>query len=106
METDTMGRVMTEATIENLNDIWAARQGLIQPAQVRRLAVSNALVDAGATLLSLPTRYIQQLGLTRMYTRQATSTIGVGQTTLYEVVRLPIKGRVCHIDVMEVPDSV
>ncbi len=28
METETRGRVLTEATIENLGDLWAAEQGL------------------------------------------------------------------------------
>ena len=37
METETMGRVITEATIENLRDLWAAESGLIPPADIRRI---------------------------------------------------------------------
>ncbi len=54
METATMGRVLTEATIENLKDLWAVEQGLRPPDQARRITVSDALVDTGVTLLSLP----------------------------------------------------
>jgi hypothetical protein len=36
MEAATMGRVLTEATIENLKDLWAVEQGLRQPAEARR----------------------------------------------------------------------
>jgi hypothetical protein len=63
METNGMGQVLTEATIENLENLWAAKRGLLTDDQVRRVAVTDALVDTGATLLSLPTRMITQLGL-------------------------------------------
>jgi predicted aspartyl protease len=106
MESDTMGRVVTEATIENLKDLWAAEQGLRLPDQVRRLTVPDALADTGATLLSLPTRYIRQLGLTEQAKKRVTSSGGVMETSMYEAVRLTIQGRVCTMDVLEVPDDV
>jgi predicted aspartyl protease len=106
METDTMGRVMTEATIENLEDLWAAKRGLISDAQVRRVALTDALVDTGATLLSLPTRLIRQLGLSKMGQKRVTSSTGGGEADLYSAVRLTIQGRSCTMDVMEVPDNV
>ena len=31
METETMGRVLTEATIENLDDVLDVKKGLIPP---------------------------------------------------------------------------
>jgi hypothetical protein len=34
METDAMGRVLTEATLENLADLWDAQQGRIRPELV------------------------------------------------------------------------
>ena len=70
METETMGRVLTEATIENLQDLWAAERGLIPAEQVRRVTVPDALVDTGATLLSLPTSLIRRLGLTQTGTKR------------------------------------
>jgi predicted aspartyl protease len=106
MESTTMGRVLTEATIENLEDLWAAKQGVIPADQVRRVSVSDALVDTGATLLSLPTRLIQQLGLTRKATKRVTSTTGGGEVGVYGTVRLTIQGRECPLDVLEVPDDV
>jgi len=101
-----MGRVLTEATIENLQDLWDARRGLIPPEKVRRLVVPDALVDTGATLLSLPRRLIEQLGLTGMYARRVTSSTGVTGADVYGPVRLTIQGRYCHADVMEVPNEV
>lgn len=106
MEIETMGRVLTEATIENLEDLWNVRGGKLTAAQVRRVEVRDALVDTGATLLSLPTRLIRQLGLVERYKRRVTSSVGVTDAAVYDAVRLTIQGRDCTMDVMEVPDSV
>lgn len=101
-----MGRVTTEATIENLEDLFAVSKGLIAPDEVRRIVVTDALVDTGATLLSLPTRLIQQLGLQKTMTKRVVSSTGPAEVNVYGVVRLTIQGRVCPLDVLEVPDSV
>ena len=106
MEPPSMGRVITEATIENLEDLWAAKRGLLPAEDVRRVSVSDALVDTGATLLSLPKKLIAQLGLARTGTKRVTSSTGGGEAGMYEAVRLTIRGRTCTMDVMEVPDEV
>lgn len=101
-----MGRVLTSATIENLEDRWAAKRGLISEDAIRRIEVSDALVDSGATLLSLPKSVIKQLGLEKTAEKRVTSSIGVGKANMYSAVRLTIQGRSCTMDVMEVPDNV
>ncbi|MCY2990771.1 MAG: aspartyl protease family protein [Planctomycetota bacterium] len=106
LEPDSMGRVLAEATIENLEDLWAAKRGLLSPEEVRRSIVPDALVDTGATLLSLPRKLIAQLGLARTGTKRVTSSTGGGEAGMYEAVRLTICGRICTMDVMEVPDDV
>ncbi len=105
MEPETMGRVTTEATIESLRDLWDAERGLVLADQVHRVVV-EALVDTGATLLSLPTAVIGQLGLKRVGSRRVTSSVGPSEAGMYEAVRLTIMGRTCTMDVMEVPDGV
>jgi predicted aspartyl protease len=106
METETMGRVLTEATIENLEDLWAVDRGLIPAERARRIVVSDALVDSGATLLSLPTKLIRQLGLKKFSDRRITSSVGPAEAGIYEAVRLTIQNRTCTMDVLEVPDTV
>ncbi len=101
-----MERIVTEALIENAEDLWAANRGLLLAELVRRVVVTDALVGTGATLLSLPTRMIHELGLSRTATKRVTSSIGLGEASMYEAVRLTIQGRTCTMDVMEVPDSV
>lgn len=106
MGTETMVRVLTEATIENLHDLMNSRSGLMPSENVRRITVPDALVDTGATLLSLPTRLIRQLGLNPVRTRKVTSSTGAAEATMYDAVRLTIQDRYCTVDVMEVPDDV
>jgi predicted aspartyl protease len=105
METSSMGRVLTEAKIENIGDLWNVHEGLRPPDQVRRLTVPDALVDTGATLLSLPTRMIRALGLVKVGEKRVTSSIGLGKADLYAAVRLTIQDRFCTTDVLEVPDD-
>jgi len=107
MESDAMGRVLTEATIINLEDAWAARRGLIREEQVRQVTVTDALVDTtGATTLALPTRLIQQLRLQKRYEKRTRSSRGTATANVFEVVRVIIRGRDCTTDVVEVPDDV
>jgi clan AA aspartic protease len=106
METGLMGRILTEATIENLKDLWAVEQGHIMANEARKISVNDALVDTGATLLSLPTRLIRELGLKQTASKRVTSSIGLAEAAMYEAVRLTIQGRTCTMDVMEVPDAV
>jgi predicted aspartyl protease len=106
METEQMGRVLTAATIENFGDLWAAKQGHIAESDVRRIDVPDALVDSGATLVSIPTRLIKHLGLENTGSRRVTSSTGGGEANMYSAVSLTIQGRTCTMDVMEVPDNV
>lgn len=106
MENGKMGRVLTEATVESLQDLWDVHRGLLTPDKVRRIEVKDALVDTGATGLAMPSRFIQQLGLIRHGEKRATSTAGVCMVPLYNAVRLTIMGRDMTVDVMEVPNDV
>ena len=106
MEPNTVGRVLTEAKFENLEDLWAVKNGHRSPDQARAITIPDALVDTGATLLSLPTSQIERLGLARVSSKRVTSSIGLDEAGIYEAVRLTIMGRSCTMDVMEVPDGV
>src|SRR5262245_41589380 len=106
MGNDDMVRVTTEATIESLKDLWESQSGRIAADKVRRIVNPDALVDPGATLLSVPTKLIKQLGLTQVGTKRVISSSGTVEAGMYEAVRLTIKGRSCTMDVIEVPDNV
>ena len=101
-----MGKVTTEATVENVGDVWNAESGILPIDQIRTVRLTDALVDTGATLLSLPTTHIRHLGLRPVSIKRVIASSGPTQATLYSAVRLTIMGRSCTMDVLEVPDSV
>jgi predicted aspartyl protease len=105
MKTLPMGKVLVTVKIENLQDLYSVKQGTLTDEKVRRVEVADAVADTGAMMLSLPTRLIAQLGLTRVRTRRARTSAGIVETGMYEAVRLTVQGRDCTTDVIEVPDD-
>ena len=104
MEILTMGKVVVSAKIENLSDLNRLNAGDIPGEQVRSIEVDDALVDTGATMLSLPSRHIAALGLKRHRTRTAKTAAGVVSFGIFEAVRLTVQERDCVIEVCELPD--
>lgn len=105
METETMGRVVVTAKIESLEDLYQVARGELTEEQVRHIEVDDALVDTGATMISMPKRLIEQLGLRLIRTRQARTANGLATFGVYSAVRLTIQDRDCTSDVAEVPDE-
>jgi predicted aspartyl protease len=105
MENSTMGKVLVSVKIENVKDLHAAEFGQLDPREVRSIEVDDALIDTGATMLSMPQRYINQLGLDRIRTRRARTANGVADFGVYSLVQLTIQGRDCRVDVAEVSDD-
>ncbi len=105
MEILTMGKVVVSARIENLQDAYEVEKGDRPAEEVRAVEVSDALIDTGATLLSIPRRLIAQLGLTRRRTRTARTAAGIVSFGIFGGVRLTVQGRDCIAEVCEVPDE-
>ncbi len=63
METETMGKVVVTARLENLEDVYKAAQAALPADQVRAVEAPDALIDAGTTGLLVPRRLVAQLGL-------------------------------------------
>jgi predicted aspartyl protease len=105
MEIVTMGKVVVSARIENLNDLYDADRERLSRDNVRAIDVNDALVDTGATMLSLPRKHIQSLGLRRHRTQTARTTAGVVSFGIYEAVRLTVQDRDCVVEVCEIPDD-
>jgi predicted aspartyl protease len=105
MEASTMGRTVVNAKIENLGDLYSVEQGLLTPDKVRRTEVTDALVDTGATMLSLPARLIKELGLRYHRRRRVRTSAGIIDCAIHDAVRLTVQGRDCTVDVAEVPDE-
>ena len=100
-----MGKVLVTATIEDLEDLFDAEKGTLPRDQVRRVEVTDALVDTSASGLTMPKRMIASLGLRPTRMRQAR---GIGSTVpppMYSAVRLTIQGRDCSLDIGETSDE-
>jgi predicted aspartyl protease len=105
MELATMGKVIVSATVENMKDLWAVEEGNLPGDEVRRLDLDDALVDTGATILCLPRRHIELLGLTQVRERTARSVAGTIRLRIFSVVRLTVQGRDVATEVCEIPDE-
>ena len=105
MEMATMGKVIVTAKVENMDDLVMVYSGLLKPEKVRSVEITDALVDTGASTLSLPKQLIAQLGLRPVRTRQARTSAGPVTLQMFSTVRLTIQGRDCSCDVVEVPDD-
>ncbi len=105
MGTAAMGKVIVRTKIENLDDLFEVKKGQRKPEYVRTLEVTDALVDTGATMLSMPKRYIDQLGLSKFRSRKARTAGGVAEFGVYGMVLLTVNGREARVEVGEVADE-
>ena len=96
-ETDTTEIVLVSALIENQDDVRATEKGLISETDVRRIEIHDARVDTGATYVSMPRRFIDQLGLDRIKTIHAKTVAGMVPFGIYSQVKLTIQGRECEV---------
>ena len=99
-------RHTTQIKLANLKDINLAEAGIIKPDDIRELIVENAVVDSGATRLSLPKPLIQQLGLEPVGHTRARSTNGVVDRTIYSTVQFTVLERDGTMPVTELPEDV
>ena len=100
-----MGKVLVEARVENVGDLLAVDQGRLAPGEVRAVDVGDALVDTGASLLSMPKALLETLGLKFLRTRRALSSAGPIEVRIFGTARLIVQGRDCPVDVTELPDG-
>jgi predicted aspartyl protease len=105
MEIVTMGRVIVPARIENLDDIHDCQRGRLTQDGIRTVEVPDALVDTGATFLSMPRRLIEKLGLRECRTRKSRTAAGPLMFRVYQPVRLLVQERECFPEVAELPDD-
>ena len=98
-------RHTTQIELENLYDLVAVKLGVMNPEDVRRLTVTDALVDTGATGLCLPTPLIEQLGLTPIEMRRARTATGLVDRMLYSEVQFTILERTSLMQITDLPEG-
>jgi len=105
MGTKSMGKVLVPASVENLDDLFQVQKGALPPDAVRRVEVTDAHIDTGATMVGMPIGLIRQLGLIRLRERPTRTAAGSVTVQVYGTVRLSIQGRDCPSDVVELHDD-
>ena len=100
-----MGRITVAARVENLGDLLDADRGRLAPEEVRAVEVTDALVDTGATGLSMPRSMLDILGLKHLRNRMAVTSAGPVEVRVFGTARLTLEGRDCPLDVTELPDG-
>ncbi len=98
-------RHTTEIKLANLRDLFLVQTGAMNPEDVRRLTVEDALVDTGATRLCLPTSLIEHLGLRAVDTRTARTAAGIVERTIYSEVEYTLLERSSTIRVTDLPEG-
>src|SRR4030042_3694302 len=96
-----MGKVVVAARIESLEDLYDVQKGRLTADKVRTVQVDDALVDTGATLVSLPRSLIERLGLRRLRTRTAQTAAGVFSFGIFGPVQLTVQDRECVVEAGE-----
>ena len=99
-------RHTTEIKLANLKDIILVEAGVIKPDEIRQLTVEDAIVDTGATRLSLPMPLIEQLGLEPVGNARARTTNGTVNRTIYSTVQFTVLERSGTIEITDLPENV
>ena len=99
-------RHTTEIKLANLADLVLAQEGVIAPEEVRRITIKDALVDTGASRLSLPKPIIEQLGLSPVGTMNSMTANGIVSRTVYSEVEFTILERTESIRVTDLPANI
>jgi len=100
VEEGIMGKVIAQIELSNPIDEDLVQHGKLSPDQVRKIKL-DALVDTGATMLSIPEDQIKALGVRPI--RSATSRYADGrreQRWIYGPVMIRCMGRVEAISVL------
>ena len=98
-------RHTTEIKLVNRRDEILSEESIIKHEDVRQLIVKDALVDTGATRLSLPKSLIQHLGLKPVGQTKSLTANGTVERTIYSEVKFTVLGRSDSMKVTDLPDG-
>ena len=97
-------RYTAEIKLVNQKDLTKAEVKVIKPSEIRQVTVKDALVDTGATRLSLPQYIIDQLGLDPIDKAKPRTANGIVERTVYSPVQFTLLGRSDYMTVTDLPD--
>jgi len=95
-----MGKIIEKVIIKNFGDVLKYNEGMINENQIRTVEL-DAIVDTGATFLSIPPDRIRQLGLTYSHSRNVRTANGEVKRRVFAGVLISVLGRETQASVME-----
>ena len=99
-----MGRVVVSISVENFEDRDRAERGEIPQESIRHITI-DALVDTGATLLSMPESIVKTLGLRFDRVKDSRTITGPIRLNVYRGARLEVNGRAASVEVLGLPED-
>ncbi|RKU32771.1 clan AA aspartic protease [Candidatus Poribacteria bacterium] len=91
--------------LANNDELVLVNAGIMNPEDVRRIIVEDALVDTGAPRLSLPPSLIEQLGLTPFRSEPVRTVNGLTELWIYSPVQFRLLERESITTVLGVPEG-
>src|SRR5438552_2354049 len=98
-----VGRVLATITIVNRKDEIQAGDGNRSPDQIRRVTISDILVDTGASTLCLPANVIAELGLEYAEEIGFETAAAFSRARLFRDAHVYIEGRDDTFTCVEIP---
>ena len=92
--------------LANNDELVLANAGIMNPEDVKRITVEDALVDTGATRLGLPPSLIEQLGLTPFRSEPVRTVNGVTELWIYSPVQFRLLARESITTVLGIPEGI
>jgi len=99
-----MGRITERLIVRNYVDVVKASENLIPSNQVRTVEV-DAIVDTGATYVSLSKADIEKLGLPFHNITHIKTANGPANRRIFKGAEIELKGRTFVMEVMENDDT-
>ena len=100
-EKNQAGQVHVSITVVNYADRVLAEHNFMPFETIRTLTLGNALVDTGATLLGLPKRIIEQLGIPVDREITVNTATGECKRRVFRDANLTVNGRQGTFDCIE-----
>ena len=95
----------TRIELANQDELILAGAGIMNPEDVKRITIEDALVDTGATRLGLPPSIVERLGLTPLRSEQVRTVKGITALWIYSQVQFKILERESITTVMGIPEG-
>ena len=91
--------------LANNDELVLVNAGIMNPEDVKRITVEDALVDTGATRLGLPPSLIEELGLAPFRSEPVRTVNGLTELWIYSPVQFRLLERESITTVLGVPEG-